>query len=92
MSTIRVRRAPRRNEELAVVLAALGVVVFFGVVFYVALALSLAAAVVLLISRRVLRQPRTWRSWLATVLVVVGLVLELGYALTMPVAAVGQPG
>jgi hypothetical protein len=90
MSMIPARRAPHRNEELAVVLAALGVVVSFGVVFYVPLALSLVAAVVLLICRWVLRQPRTWRTWLATVLVIVGLVIELGYALTMPVGAVGR--
>ncbi len=90
MSMIPARRAPHRNEELAVVLAALGVVVLFGVVFYVSLALSLAAAVVLLISGWVLRQPRTWRSWLAAVLVIVGLVIELGYAFTMPVGAVGH--
>jgi drug/metabolite transporter (DMT)-like permease len=90
MSMTPAQRAPHHKEELAVVLAALGVVVFFGVVFYVSLALSLAAAVVLLISRWVLRQPRTWRSWLAAVLVIVGLVIELGYAFTMPIAGVGN--
>ena len=92
MSMIPVRRLPRRSEDLAVVLAALGVIVLFGVVVYVALALSLAAAVVLLVSSWVLRQPRTWRTSLATVLVVVGLLLQLGYLLTMPVAAVGHGG
>jgi hypothetical protein len=92
MSMIPVRRLPRRSEDLAVVLAALGVIVLFGVVVYVALALSLAAAVVLLVSSWVLRQPRTWRTSIATVLVVVGLVLQLGYLLTMPVAAVGHGG
>ena len=89
---IPVRRLPRRSEDLAVVLAALGVIVLFGVVVYVALALSLAAAVVLLVSSWILRQPRTWRTSLATVLVVVGLLLQLGYLLTMPVAAVGHGG
>jgi drug/metabolite transporter (DMT)-like permease len=90
MSMIPARRTPHRNEELAVVLAAIGGVVCFGVVFYVSLALSLSAAVVLLISRWVLRQPRTWRSWLAAVLVIVGLVIEVGYAFTMPVGPVGH--
>ena len=92
MSMIPARRLPRRSEDLAVVLAALGVIVLFGVMVYVALALSLAAAVVLLVSSWVLHQPRTWRASLATVLVVVGLVLQLGYMLTMPVAAVGHAG
>jgi len=90
MSMIPVRRLPRRSEDLAVVLAALGVIVLLGAIVYVALALSLAAAVALVVSSWVLRQPRTWRTSLATVLVIVGLVLQLGYLLTMPVAAVGH--
>jgi len=92
MSMIPVRRLPRRSEELALVLAALGVIAFLGVVVYAALALSVAAAVILVISGWVLHQPRTWRTSLATVLVVVGLVLQLGYVLTTPVAAIGHAG
>ena len=92
MSMIPVRRLPRRNEELALLLAALGVIALFGAVVYAALALSVAAAIVLIISSWVLHQPRTWRTSLATVLVVTGLVLQLGYMLTVPVAAVGHAG
>lgn len=92
MSMIPVRRLSHRSEDLAVVLAALGVIVLFGAVVYAALVLSLAAAVVLVVSSLVLRQPRTWRTSIATVLVVVGLVLQLGYMLTVPVAAVGHAG
>ena len=92
MSMIPVWRLPRRSEELAVVLAALGVIVLFGVVVYIGLALSVAAALLLVISGWVLHQPRTWRTSVATVLVVVGLVLQVGYVLTMPVAAVGRAG
>ena len=92
MSMTPVRRLPRRSEELALILAALGVIMLFGVVVYIGLALTVAAAVVLVISGWVLHQPRTWRTSIATVLVVVGLVLQLGYLLTVPVAAVGHAG
>jgi prepilin signal peptidase PulO-like enzyme (type II secretory pathway) len=92
MSMIPVWRLPRRSEELALVLAALGVIVPFGVVVYIGLSLSVAAAVLLVISGWVLHQRRTCRASVATVLVVVGLVLQVGYALTMPVAAVGRAG
>jgi hypothetical protein len=84
-------RSPRRYEETAVVLAALGIVVLFLMPF-AALALSLAAAVVLLISVWFFRVPRSWRTNLATVLVAFGLVVELLYVVTMPVGAVAHTG
>lgn len=91
MSIIRTRSRPQGYEATAIVLAALGIIVL-PVVPYVALALSLIAAGMMVVSVWVRHQPRTrWRG-LATLLIVVGLVVQLGYVLTAPVAATAHNG
>jgi hypothetical protein len=80
---------PRPYDGAAVVLGALGIGVFFFAPFYICLVLSLTAGGVLVRSRWIKHQPKTRWTSAATFLVVVGLVLQLGYALTVPVNTAG---
>jgi hypothetical protein len=73
---------PRRYEGSAVVLSALGLI-FALLIPYLALALSLIAAGMLLFGW-VRHHARTKWARLATLLAVVGIVVDLGYVLTVP--------
>ena len=76
--------AVRHRDDAAAVVAGLGLLMFFTVSFWLALALSLAAAAILAVRRG---QAKTWRTTLARTLVVIGLVVPvlflMYYALTV---------
>jgi hypothetical protein len=80
---------PRPYEYPAVALSVLGLALF-AIQPIVAMALSLLAAGVLVVSTGIMHRARTgWTRW-AVLLTVVGLVIQVGYLVTAPGSVVAH--
>jgi hypothetical protein len=85
-SPARIKVRPRRYEEASIVLAGLGLIVWLFTPVYLALALTVAALVTATVPVWARQKPRTRWSRLAFTLIVIGLVIQVYYLLTMPIS------